>query len=113
MVSFLFRSWLLYIQLDLDAKRKGIIRLLYISAQKIEQAKLILGTPSVTVADLSERLSFSSPGYFTLTFRKYTGMTPVAWQQRKTNPEINEKIILAKPFILQHTNSKTLSTSSI
>lgn len=56
----------------------------YISAQKIEQAKFILDTQvSVTVTDLSERLSFSSPSYFTSTFRKHTGMTPLAWQQRK------------------------------
>ena len=55
----------------------------HISIQKIEQAKFLLDSHSMSAADVSERLGFSSPSYFTLTFRKYTGMTPVAWQQRK------------------------------
>ena len=55
----------------------------YISQEKIEQAKFLLDNSRMNAADVSDRLSFSSPSYFTLNFRKYTGMTPVAWQQRK------------------------------
>lgn len=55
----------------------------YIGEQKIEQAKFLLDSSSLSIGDVSERLAFSSPSYFSLNFRKYTGMTPAEWQQRK------------------------------
>lgn len=56
----------------------------YISRQKVEEAKRQLSSQTLTAADVSERLAFSSPSYFTATFRKYTGITPSAWQQKRT-----------------------------
>lgn len=58
----------------------------YISQQKIEEAKRQLSSQTLTAADISERLAFSSPSYFSATFRKYTGMTPSVWQQNKREP---------------------------
>lgn len=54
----------------------------YINRQKIEQAKNLLRAHSLSAADISERLSFSSPSYFAAIFRKFTGMTPSAYQQK-------------------------------
>lgn len=56
----------------------------FISRQKVEQAKQLLANHNISAADVSERLAFSSPSYFTAIFRKYTGVTPSAWQQGKT-----------------------------
>lgn len=55
----------------------------YIHQQKIDQAKVLLANHQLSAADVSERLAFSSPSYFTAIFRKYTGMTPSAWQQKR------------------------------
>lgn len=48
----------------------------YIQKRKIETAKEMLRTSQFSVSDVSERLSFSSPSYFSSIFRKYTGLTP-------------------------------------
>ena len=57
----------------------------YISQRKVEEAKRMLGSQALTAADVSEALSFSSPSYFAATFRKFTGMSPSAWQHQKHN----------------------------
>ncbi len=54
----------------------------HIKQQKIESAKQLLDNSSLTFADISEQLSFSSPSFFSSTFRKYTGMTPGEYQKR-------------------------------
>lgn len=48
----------------------------YINQRKVELAKDLLCVPANTSADVSERLHFSSPSYFSAVFRKYTGMSP-------------------------------------
>ncbi len=48
----------------------------YIQERKIEAAKGMLRTSQFTVSDVSERLAFSSPSYFSSIFRKLTGMAP-------------------------------------
>lgn len=53
----------------------------YVHQQKIEQAKRLLSERRLSAAEISERLSFSSPSYFTSIFRKYTGMTPTAYTE--------------------------------
>ncbi len=48
----------------------------YINRQKIETAKTILRDTTISIAELSDRLSFSNPSYFIAVFKKVTGMTP-------------------------------------
>ena len=48
----------------------------YIKQQKIEVAKDFLKTTNLSVANISEKLCFSSPSYFSSVFRKITGITP-------------------------------------
>lgn len=52
----------------------------YIKQQKIEQAKRMLSRTDISVAEISERLAFSSPGYFGSVFKKLTGMMPTEYQ---------------------------------
>ena len=54
----------------------------HIKRQKVETAKQLLDSSSLTFADISEQLSFSSPSFFSSTFRKYTGMTPGEYRKR-------------------------------
>ena len=55
----------------------------YINQEKIQTAKLILTDTRLSVAEISDRLSFSSPSYFGSVFRKQTGMSPAEYQQSK------------------------------
>lgn len=66
-------------------KEVGISINNYINQQKVEHAKILLANHQLNAADVSERLAFSSPSYFTAIFRKYTGITPSAWQQKKSD----------------------------
>lgn len=59
----------------------------YINSRKIEMAKELLKLSKLSVADLSYRLSFSSPSYFSSMFKKATGMTPAEYQK---NNEVNK-----------------------
>lgn len=53
----------------------------YINQQKIQMAKLILTDKKLSIADISYRLAFSSPSYFSSVFRKQVGMSPAEYQQ--------------------------------
>lgn len=48
----------------------------YIKEAKIAEAKLLLRFSGLSLAEISELLSFSSQSYFTATFREVTGVTP-------------------------------------
>lgn len=54
----------------------------YIKQQKIETAKRMLGTSSMSSAEVSERLCFSSPSFFSSTFKKIVGMSPIDYQNQ-------------------------------
>lgn len=48
----------------------------YIRSAKISEAKSLLKYTSLSLAEISEQLAFSSQSFFTATFRQLTGMTP-------------------------------------
>ena len=60
----------------------------YINQEKIRTAKLILTDTRLSVAEISDRLSFSSPSYFGSVFKKQTGMSPAEYQQ--SHMEVNQ-----------------------
>lgn len=64
-------------------KETGISIGNYIKQQKIETAKRLLNMTQMSSADVSERLAFSSPSFFSATFKKFTGMSPSDYQNRK------------------------------
>lgn len=61
---------------DLIKKETGKTALEYIQHKIIELAKEQLLIPSNTVSEVSYRLGFQYPQYFTRLFKKLTGMTP-------------------------------------
>ena len=57
----------------------------YFTKLKIEKAKELLRDKQLSVREISDKLSFSEPNYFTKTFKKITGFTPSAYRQRTLN----------------------------
>ena len=48
----------------------------YFTRLKIERAKRMLRETSLSVTEISDRLSFDTPNYFSKTFKRITGYTP-------------------------------------
>ena len=58
----------------------------YIKEQKIGQAKRLLRRTGISVAEVSERLAFSSPSYFCAVFKQITGIAPSEYQNQPQLP---------------------------
>jgi two-component system, response regulator YesN len=48
----------------------------YLTALRIEKAKILLGDQDVLAFEAGERVGYQNPQYFSKIFKKYTGMTP-------------------------------------
>lgn len=55
----------------------------FIGREKTEQVKKLLGAPGVTVEDICDEVGFYDVSHLYKTFRKYTGMSPGAYMQKK------------------------------
>lgn len=53
---------------------------------KIKEAKRLLREEPLTVSEISERLGFESPAYFSRCFRKRVGISPKAYRERPVDP---------------------------
>lgn len=49
---------------------------------KLIEAKRMLQEERMTVSEIADRLAFESPQYFSRMFKRYTGMTPIAFRNR-------------------------------
>jgi len=54
----------------------------YFTELKIKKAKELLNENELTVKEISEKLSFDTPNYFTKTFKKVSGFTPTEYKKR-------------------------------
>ena len=55
----------------------------YITKIRIEKAKSLIETTSLTIAEISDMTGFASQSYFSTAFKNYEGMTPSAYKQTK------------------------------
>lgn len=53
----------------------------YFIELKINQAKQLLRENELSVREISERLAFNTPDYFTKTFKRVTGLTPLTYKK--------------------------------
>ncbi|MBM6752505.1 AraC family transcriptional regulator [Mediterraneibacter glycyrrhizinilyticus] len=65
-------------------KEMGISVKDYIKKIKVERAKIILRSETISIQEISEALSFGTQSYFTETFHKFTGMTPGEYRSKFT-----------------------------
>ena len=54
----------------------------YFIELKINQAKQLLRENELSVREISEKLAFTTPDYFTKTFKRVTGLTPLSYKKR-------------------------------
>ena len=54
----------------------------FVLRRRIEEAKRLLETTTMSIADVAERCGFGDAAHFSTTFRKQTGQTPTAWRSR-------------------------------
>ncbi|MGN1100244.1 MAG: helix-turn-helix domain-containing protein [Christensenellales bacterium] len=48
---------------------------------KTEKTKALLRARELTVREISEKLGFDTPNYFSKVFKKHTGLTPSLYQK--------------------------------
>ncbi len=53
----------------------------YFTAMKIERAKQMLRERDSNIAQIAERLAFDTPNYFTKTFKRITGYSPMRYRK--------------------------------
>jgi AraC-like DNA-binding protein len=58
----------------------------YFNQLKIWQAKRLLGSTSLTVDQVSRKLGFSSPSYFSRVFQRCSGESPSDFRQQREGP---------------------------
>lgn len=63
-------------------KEMGINFIDYLNKIRIEKAKELLGNEDIKIHEVSEKVGFNNPEYFTRIFKKYIGQTPIKFRQR-------------------------------
>jgi len=54
----------------------------FLTAERIEKAKELLGRSTLKTYEIAERVGYRDPHYFSALFRKHTGVTPTEYRQR-------------------------------
>lgn len=55
----------------------------YLTEVRISHAKELLGTTSLKISQVSEKVGFSDESYFSKVFKKMTGMTPMNYMKSR------------------------------
>ena len=61
--------------------RERLSVMTYFSQLKIDCAKRMLRESNLSVTQIADKLSFDSPNYFSKTFKKLTGFTPLQYKK--------------------------------
>lgn len=54
----------------------------YLSNVRIEQAKILLHDPHLNIKDITQKIGYIDPNYFTRVFKKYEGITPTEYRNK-------------------------------
>lgn len=65
-------------------KYKGVSPITYLIQVRINEAKFLLESTNLPVSEIVSITGFSSQSYFSQTFKKETGMTPVAYRKKRS-----------------------------
>ena len=59
----------------------------YITRLRIEKAKQLLGASRLKTYEIAEKVGYNDTNYFSLAFKKNTGLSPKEFRERLNNPE--------------------------
>lgn len=77
-------------------KSKGCTVLAYLTALRMERAKLLLSRTNIPVADICEHVGINSSPYFSCLFKKHTGRTPSEFRRASAESIEREKLEIYK-----------------
>jgi two-component system response regulator YesN len=60
----------------------------YLTGLRIQRARELLRTTSLRTADISDQVGYNDPHYFSLVFRKATGLSPREFRQQAQRPSL-------------------------
>ena len=63
-------------------REKGIAPLSYFMQLKINKAAILLLKTSMSISQIAAKLAFGSPEYFSRTFKKLIGLSPVEFRNQ-------------------------------
>lgn len=72
---------------EIFKKKVGTTLLEYITAAKMERAKIMVAGQELKNTDIAYQLSFRDYGYFNRVFKKYTGMTLIQYREQLLREE--------------------------
>lgn len=81
-------GYALYYLTALFKDEVGVSMREYVLHRKLDTARTLLETTTLSIGTIAERLSFSNRSFFCTSFRKYTGMTPTQCRE-KTSEQKN------------------------
>lgn len=70
-------------------EQTGQTLIAYVNRLKMEEAERLLKETALSVTEIACHLSFSEVKYFDATFKKHTGLTPVAYRRRAVDDKTN------------------------
>ncbi|MEG2288049.1 MAG: AraC family transcriptional regulator, partial [Ruthenibacterium sp.] len=73
-------------------KEYGITPINYLIDRRIRESKYMLSNTNHSLSQIAHVLGFSSPSYFSQSFRKLTGMSPMEYRKRSQKKAENAKI---------------------
>ncbi len=73
----------------------------YIRRQKIRTAEVLLADPALSVAEIGDRLGFSSPSCFGAVFKKQTGVGPTEYRQSLLHTQSDRRF---QSFLVEEDN---------
>jgi|GEM_PF-650884 len=75
---------------ELFKKETGMSFIDYKTIIRIEQAKKLLSTPSMNIAEVSAKVGYSDPKYFSKLFKKITGKTIFEYKKEVRGPHYDQ-----------------------
>lgn len=79
--------WDKYYFSHMFTKTFGISPINYLLERRILHSKELLKSTDLSITQIAEATGFSSQNYFSQSFRRYTGETPLAYRARHTRPQ--------------------------
>ncbi len=64
----------------------GISPISYLNSRRIAESRNLLETTDMSLSSISQALGFSSPSYFSQSFRRHEGISPLAFRQNRRKP---------------------------